>query len=140
MSSTPSDFNAQVIEQLRANEGRVSGPLADMPLLVLHHTGARSGVERVAPLAYLRDGERYVIFGSKAGAPEHPAWYHNVKAHPEVEIEVDGQTIAVYAEEAVGEERDRLFDEQVGRLPQFADYTKKTDRVIPVVVLTPAGH
>jgi deazaflavin-dependent oxidoreductase (nitroreductase family) len=137
MSTSPADFNAQVIEEFRANEGRVGGPLESMPLLLLHHTGAKSGQSRINPLAYLSDDGRYVIFASKAGAPTNPDWYHNLKAHPEVRVEVGTDTIDVTASEATGEERDRLFGAQAERSPQFAEYESKTPRVIPVIVLTP---
>lgn len=137
MSNSPSDFNAKIIAEFRANEGRVGGPFEGMPLLLLHHTGARSGAQRINPLAYQRDGERYVIFASKGGSPTNPAWYHNLKAHPEATIEVGEQTIPVSANEATGEERERLFRTQAERIPQFGEYERKTDRVIPVVVLTP---
>ena len=139
MSTSPADFNAKVIEEFRANGGRVGGPFEGLPLLLLHHTGARSGAERVNPLAYARDGERYVVFASKAGAPENPAWYWNLRANPEAEIEVGTERLAVRAEDAQGQERERLYAEQAARVPQFAEYERKTDRAIPVVVLTPAG-
>ena len=135
--SAHDDFNAQIIDEFRANAGRVGGMFEGTPLLLLHHTGARSGTRRVTPLAYLDDGGRYVIFASKAGAPTHPAWYHNLLAHPDTEIEVDTATIAVRASEATGEERERLFAAQTQRSPQFGDYQRKTERVIPVVTLTP---
>jgi deazaflavin-dependent oxidoreductase (nitroreductase family) len=106
-------------------------------LLLLHHTGARSGKRRINPLAYNRDGDRYLIFASKAGAPSNPDWYHNLKVHPEVLIEVGTQTINVVADEATGEERERLFRAQAERSPQFAEYQTKTDRLIPVIILTP---
>jgi deazaflavin-dependent oxidoreductase (nitroreductase family) len=138
MSTSPTDFNASVIDEFRANGGRVSGPLAGMQLLLLHHTGAKSGIARINPLAYLEDGDRFVIFASKAGAPTNPDWYHNLRAHPSVEIEVGGQTIDVVASEASGEERERLFRAQADASPQFADYQEKTGRLIPVIVLTPA--
>ncbi|HLH13979.1 MAG TPA: nitroreductase family deazaflavin-dependent oxidoreductase [Solirubrobacteraceae bacterium] len=137
MSTTPADYNAKVIEEFRANEGRVDS-LGGMPVLLLHHTGARSGESYVNPLAYLRDGGRYVIYASKAGAPTNPAWYHNLKAHPQARIEVGSETLDVRAAEATGEERERLFRAQADALPQFAEYAQKTDRVIPVLVLTPA--
>ena len=105
--------------------------------MLVHHPGAKSGAERVNPVAYLEDGGRYVIFASKAGAPSHPAWYLNLKAHPETMIEVGSDTLDVTAEEATGEERDRLFATQVERSPQFGEYQEKTERTIPVVVLTP---
>lgn len=134
---SPADFNAQVIEEFRANEGVVGGMLAGMPVLLLHHTGAKSGKSRINPLAYQADGGRYVIFASKAGAPTNPDWYYNLKAHPNVEIEVGTDTIEVTASEAGGEERERLFNTQAEKLPMFAEYAQKTDRVIPVIVLTP---
>jgi deazaflavin-dependent oxidoreductase (nitroreductase family) len=133
------DFNAQVISEFRENSGRVGGMFEGMPLLLLHHVGAKSGEERIAPLVYLADGERYVIFASKGGAPENPAWYHNLKAHPETRIEVGEQTLEVVAHEAESEERDRLYTTQAAVAPQFAEYQEKTDRVIPVIVLTPQG-
>ncbi len=131
------DFNTQVINEFRENSGQVGGMFESMPLLLLHHTGAKSGTARVAPLAYLEDGGRYAIFASKAGAPEHPAWYHNLLAHPETRIEIGGETIDVVASEAQGEERDRIYNEQAARSSQFAGYQEKTTRQIPVVLLTP---
>jgi deazaflavin-dependent oxidoreductase (nitroreductase family) len=139
MSTSMNDYNQRVIEEFRANGGHGSGQLADMPLLLLHHTGAKSGASRVNPLAYLEDGGRYVIFASKAGAPTNPDWYHNIKTHPEVEIEVGTDKLDAVASEATGEERDRLYGAQRERVPQFAEYEQKTDRAIPVIVLTPAA-
>jgi deazaflavin-dependent oxidoreductase (nitroreductase family) len=127
-----------VIEEFRANEGRVGGFFEGMQILLLHHTGAKSGTARVNPVAYLDDNGRYVIFASKAGAPTNPGWYHNLKAHPSVQIEVGSDTLDVVASEAEGDERDRLYSAQAAARPQFAEYEKKTDRVIPVIVLTPA--
>jgi deazaflavin-dependent oxidoreductase (nitroreductase family) len=137
MSTSPTDFNEQIIEEFHANDGRVGGMFEGMPLLLLHHTGAKSGKSRINPLAYQADGDRYVIFASKAGAPTNPDWYHNLKAQPNVKIEVGTDTIDAVASEASGEERERLFRTQAERVPQFADYEKKTERVIPVIVLTP---
>jgi deazaflavin-dependent oxidoreductase (nitroreductase family) len=137
MSTSSADFNERVIEEFRANGGRVGGPFADLRLLLLHHTGARSGAERVNPLAYLLDDGRYVVFASKGGAPTDPDWYHNLKAHPSTEIEVGAEEIDVVASEATGEERDRLYRAMAERVPQFAEYEANTKRVIPVVVLTP---
>jgi deazaflavin-dependent oxidoreductase (nitroreductase family) len=133
--STPADFNAKIIEEFRANDGRVGGTFEGTPLLLLHHTGAKSGKSRINPLAYQSDGGRYVVFASKAGA--NPDWYHNLKAQPNTTIEVGGDTIDVAASEATGEERERLFRTQAERVPQFAEYEKRTGRVIPVIVLTP---
>jgi deazaflavin-dependent oxidoreductase (nitroreductase family) len=138
MSTSPADFNAQIIEEFHTNEGRVGGMFEGLPLLLLHHTGAKSGKPHINPLAYQSDAGRYVIFASKGGAPTNPAWYHNLEAHPNVEIEVGTDTIDVVASEASGEERERLYRTQAERVPQFAEYERKTDRVIPVVVLTPA--
>ncbi|HWE10440.1 MAG TPA: nitroreductase family deazaflavin-dependent oxidoreductase [Solirubrobacteraceae bacterium] len=139
MSTSPDDFNTRVIEEFRASDGRVGGPFEQMPLLLLHHTGARSGTERVNPLAYLRDADRYVIFASKGGAPTHPDWYHNLRAHPEVAIEVGPETMRAVASEATGDERDRLFQAQVERSEQFGEYERKAGRAIPVIVLTPVS-
>jgi deazaflavin-dependent oxidoreductase (nitroreductase family) len=137
MSSSPADFNAQIIEEFRANEGRVGGRFEGNPLLLLHHTGARSHKSYVNPLAYQADDGRYVIFASKGGAPENPGWYHNLKANPETEVEVGTETIPVRAEEATGEERERLFRAQAERIPQFGEYEARAERTIPVIVLTP---
>jgi deazaflavin-dependent oxidoreductase (nitroreductase family) len=137
MSTSPADFNAKIIDEFHANEGRVGGPFEGSSLLLLHHTGAKSGASRVNPLVYLGDAGRYVVFASKAGAPANPGWYHNLKANPDVTIEVGTDTIDALAGEATGEERDRLYRTQVERQPQFAEYQAKTDRVIPVMVLTP---
>jgi deazaflavin-dependent oxidoreductase (nitroreductase family) len=139
MSTTPADFNAKVIEEFRANAGQVGGMFAGISLLLLHHTGAKTGASRVNPLVYARDGDRYVIFASKAGAPTNPDWYLNLKAHPQTEIEVGTETVDVVAAEAGPEERERLYREQVRRAPQFAEYQANTDRVIPAIILTPAS-
>jgi deazaflavin-dependent oxidoreductase (nitroreductase family) len=137
MSISPHDFNAKVIEEFRANEGRVGPPFENSTLLLLHHVGARTGEDRINPLVYMRDGDRYVVFASKGGAPTNPGWYHNLKAQARATIEVGTDTVEVIASEATGEERDRLFNAQVERFPQFGEYQRNTERVIPVVVLTP---
>jgi deazaflavin-dependent oxidoreductase (nitroreductase family) len=134
--SSISDFNHRIIDEFRAHAGRPPSWSGPSPILLLHHRGAKSGSKRVNPVAYLEDNGRYVIFASKAGAPANPGWYHNLKAHPETTIEVGQDTLAVTASEATGEERDRLFGAQAQRSPQFAEYQKKTERVIPVLVLT----
>jgi deazaflavin-dependent oxidoreductase (nitroreductase family) len=131
------DYNQRIIDEFRAHGGAVPSWGGSSPLLLVHHRGARSGVERVNPVAYLQDGGRYVIFASKGGAPTNPGWYHNLKAHPETTIEVGADTVAVTAQEATGEERDRLFSAQAARSPQFTEYQSDTSRVIPVVILTP---
>jgi deazaflavin-dependent oxidoreductase (nitroreductase family) len=137
MSTSKADFNAQIIEEFHVNEGRVGGIFDGMPLLLLHHTGAKSGKGRINPLAFLSDDGRYVVFASKAGAPTNPDWYHNLKAQPNVTIEIGTDTIDAVASEATGEERERLFRAQAERAPQFAEYQQQTERVIPVIVLTP---
>jgi deazaflavin-dependent oxidoreductase (nitroreductase family) len=139
MSTSPADFNAQVIEEFHATGGKPGGMFAQMPLLLLHHTGAKSGTAYVNPLAYMTDGDRYVIFASKAGAPDNPAWYFNLKAHPEVEIEVGTETMNATAGEATGDERERLFSTMAAASPAFSGYAEKTERQIPVIVLTPAS-
>jgi deazaflavin-dependent oxidoreductase (nitroreductase family) len=133
------DWNRRIIEEFRANEGRVGGPFAGVPILLLHHTGAKSGIERVSPLAYRRDGDAYVVFGSKGGAPDNPAWFHNLVRNPEATIEVDTATRTVKARIAEGEERDRIWTLQKQEFPGFADYERKTTRQIPVVILDPTS-
>jgi deazaflavin-dependent oxidoreductase (nitroreductase family) len=108
------------------------------PLLLLHHTGAKSGKSYVNPLAYQQDAGRYVVFASKGGSPTDPSWYHNLTAHPDITIEVGTDTIGAHASEATGDERDRLYRTQVERIPQFGEYQEKAGRVIPVMILTPA--
>lgn len=131
------DFNDQVIAEFRANGGQVGGQFEGAPLLLLHSTGARSGQPRIHPMIYLRDGDRYVVFASKAGADTSPDWYHNLVAHPEAWIEVATDTVDVTAAETQGDERDTLYATQAERYTGFADYQAKTSRVIPVMVLTP---
>jgi deazaflavin-dependent oxidoreductase (nitroreductase family) len=132
-----SDWNSNVIEEFRANEGKVGGPFENMPLLLLHHRGARSGVERVNPLAYQRVGDDAVaIFASKGGAPANPDWYHNLLAHPDVEVEVGTDRYLATARVAGDEERERIYEAQKAALPNFAEYEEKAaPRKIPVVVL-----
>lgn len=131
-----SDYNAQIIAEFRANHGRVGGNFEGAPLLLLHTTGAKSGQERISPMMYLRDGERWLVFASKAGAPTNPDWYHNLTANPDATIEVGDETIEVRAEELPRAERDEKYAEQAALYPGFADYERKTDRVIPVMALT----
>lgn len=133
--SDVNDHNRAIIEEFHANAGKVGGPFENTPILLLHHLGARSGTERVNPLAYRRDGEAFVIFASKAGAPTNPDWYHNLLAHPDATIEVGTETIPVRARVAEGEERERLWSAQKIDAPGFADYESRTERQIPVVVL-----
>jgi deazaflavin-dependent oxidoreductase (nitroreductase family) len=137
MSEAPAGYNAQIIAEFRANHGRVGGRFEEATLLLLHTTGAKSGTQYTNPVVYLADGDRYVVFASKAGAPSNPGWYHNLKAHPDVSIEVEDATIEVTASELAGPERDRIFARQTQISPGFAEYQAKTERVIPVIALTP---
>jgi deazaflavin-dependent oxidoreductase (nitroreductase family) len=130
------DFNDQVVAEFRANHGKVGGPFEGAPLLLLHTVGAKSGADRLSPLMYLPDGDRYVIFASKAGADTNPAWYHNILANPAARIEVGDDTFDVVAQEIRGDERDTLYRKQAELYSGFADYEKKTTRVIPVVALS----
>lgn len=129
------DFNRGVIDEFRANDGKTSGPFADTPLMILTTTGAKSGKERVIPIVYTRDGDRLVIAASKGGAPTNPDWLHNVTAHPEVTVELPGDTYAARATVVDRAERDRLYAAHAETMPNFAEYEAKTDRVIPIVVL-----
>lgn len=129
------NFNAQTIAEFRANNGTVGGPFAGAPLLLLHSTGARSGKIRINPMMYLRDGERYIVFATKAGAPTNPDWYHNLIAHPDATIEVVSDTFAVTATEITGAERDGLYARQATLYSGFAGYQAQTSRLIPVIAL-----
>ena len=132
------DFNTKLIEEYRANGGKVSGPFANAPLLLLTTTGAKSGKQRTIPIVYTRDGDRYIVIASKGGMPTNPDWYHHLVANPQATIEVGTETIPVDAELLnSGEERDRLYRAQADLMPNFDEYQQKTTRVIPVVVLTP---
>jgi deazaflavin-dependent oxidoreductase (nitroreductase family) len=133
--SDGADFNAQNIEEFRANHGRVSGPFEGAPLVILHTVGARSGEPRTNIMMYLADGDLYLLFASNAGADTHPAWYFNVRAHPRVRIEVGDDVFDAKATELTGAERDEKYAEQARRYPGFADYEQKTSRIIPVVAL-----
>ena len=130
------DFNQRVIREFRANQGQVSGQLANMPMLLLTMTGARSGRTLTTPLVYTTDGDRLVVIASFAGAPKHPTWYHNLRAHPEATVEVGRERFRVKATVTSGEERQRLFDRQAAQMPIFIEYQKKTSRQLPVFVLT----
>jgi deazaflavin-dependent oxidoreductase (nitroreductase family) len=143
----PKDFNSKIIAEFRANGGTVGGPFAGSDILLLHHTGARTGTERVSPLAFQRIGrlvcangkaESFAVFASKAGAPQNPAWYHNLLAHPDTSVEVGTETFGVRARLAEPAERDVIWSRQKQRAPHFAQYEEKAaPRKIPVVVLDP---
>ena len=133
------DWNRRVIEEFRANQGNVGGPYEGKPVLLLHHTGARSGTRRVNPLLYRPVDGNLAVFASKGGAPTTPAWYYNLVAHPEASVEVGTNTIPVVARVAEGDERERLWLQQKTDYPQFADYERRTTRRIPVVILERAA-
>lgn len=130
------DWNAQVIAEFRENGGKVGGPFEGSPMVLIHHRGAKTGTERVTPLMCQVEGDRIFIFASKAGAPDNPDWYHNLKANPETTIEyLDDPSVPVRVVELEGAERDRVWERQKTEWPQFAEYEEKTDRTIPVLEL-----
>lgn len=133
------DWNRGIVDEFRANAGKVGGMFAGAPMLLLTSTGAKSGMPYTTPLVYLADGDRWVIFASKAGAPTNPDWYYNLVAHKTAEIEVGVDKVKVSCEVVTGAERDRLFRKQASIMPNFAAYEQKTSRVIPVVALTRAS-
>lgn len=130
------DWNQKNIDEFRANAGKVGGPFAGKTLLLLHTVGAKSGEERVNPVAYVADGDRFVIIASKGGAPTHPDWYYNLLAHPLVTVEVGTEQFQVRAAVTSEPERTRLYNKMVEMMPGFAEYQRKTKRVIPVFTLT----
>lgn len=129
------DFNTTIIEEFRANGGRLGGQFEGAPILLLHSTGAKSGKERVNPMMYRKVGDQMAVFASKAGAPTNPDWYHNLLAHPATTIEIGTDTVPVVARVAEGDERTEIWEKQKKDAPGFADYEKGTTRQIPVVIL-----
>jgi len=136
--SERNDWNRKVIDEFRANEGKVGGMFANMPLVLLHHRGARTGVERINPLAYERVGDSVAVFASAGGQAKNPDWYHNVVANPDVTVDLGTDRFPARARVSTGEERDRIWRAVNERLPQFGEYETKSGRTIPVVVLDPA--
>ncbi len=132
-------FNQQLIDMYRARGGQLEGPFTGRNLLLLTTTGARSGRERTTPLAFTRDGDRLVVIGSMGGAPKHPAWYHNLVAHPAVTVELGAERFAARAVVTEGAERERLFAQMAARMPNFAEYQRHTTRQLPVIVLERAA-
>jgi deazaflavin-dependent oxidoreductase (nitroreductase family) len=128
--------NMAIIKEFRANAGKVGGPFAGRSLLLLHTIGAKTGQQRINPVAYITEGDRLVIIASKGGAPTNPDWYHNILAHPLVTVEVGTEQFQVMATISAEPERTRLYDRMVEAMPGFAEYQQKTTRVIPVVILT----
>src|SRR5437773_1563058 len=133
----PRDWNTGIIEEFRANQGKVGGMFEGATLLLLHHKGAKTETIRVNPLAYRKDGDRFVVFASKGGTPTNPDWYHNLLANPDVTVEVGTERIPVRARIADPEERERLWEAQKRDAPGFAEYEGKTTRQIPVIILEP---
>jgi deazaflavin-dependent oxidoreductase (nitroreductase family) len=131
----PTNYNEKIIEEFRANGGKVGGNFANSTLLLLHTKGAKTGEERVNPLAYHQNNGRLVIIASKGGAPNNPNWYHNLIANPIVELEVGTETYQAEATVAPEPERTALYDERVTTMPGFGEYRTKTTRTIPVITL-----
>jgi deazaflavin-dependent oxidoreductase (nitroreductase family) len=134
--SGPGNYNQAIIDQYRANSGKTNHPL---PLLLLITKGAKSGETRTNPVAYSRDGDRYIVLASKGGAPTNPAWYYNLLANPIVTVEVGDDHFRARATPATGDEYERLFTQHETQMPGFAEYRKKTSRQIPVIILERIG-
>ena len=136
------DWNAATIQEFHSKAGKGIGPFGDQ-LMLLTTVGARSGDEHITPVMYHRDGESYVVIASKGGAPDHPGWYHNLKANPVARVEVGAETgtktFEVRAREAEGDERDRIYAERVAIAPGFGEYERQTSRKIPVMILERTG-
>jgi deazaflavin-dependent oxidoreductase (nitroreductase family) len=133
------DWNSKIIEEFRANGGKVGGNFTGAPILLLHTTGAKTGLERVHPMMYRKVDGGYAVFASKAGAPTNPDWYHNLVANPHVRAEIGSATVALTARVADHAEREQIWGAQKADYPGFADYEQKTTRQIPVVILEPAS-
>jgi deazaflavin-dependent oxidoreductase (nitroreductase family) len=131
------DYNARIIEEFRANQGRVGGPWASTTLILIHHLGAKSGTERVSPLGCFPQSDgRLVIVASNGGSPTHPDWYHNLKVNPRVGVEVGSQTFTVLAQELGGTARAELWPKLVAEVPQLGEFQTRATRQIPVFMLT----
>jgi deazaflavin-dependent oxidoreductase (nitroreductase family) len=131
------EWNRKIIEEFRANKGKVGGPFANAPVLLLHTTGAKTDLERVNPMMYLDLDEHRYVFATRAGADTNPDWYWNLVAHPEVIVEVRSDTYSATATPLVGDDRGRVYAEQARRYSGFAEYEQMTSRIIPVVDLIP---
>jgi deazaflavin-dependent oxidoreductase (nitroreductase family) len=137
--SERNEFNQRVIDDFRANQGKVGAQMAGLPLLLLTTTGAKTGRALTKPLAYTKDGDRIFVIASFAGSPNNPAWFNNLVANPTVTVEVGSERFQARAVVTTGEERQRLFNTQADKIPIFHDYQKKTTRQIPVVVFERIG-
>ena len=131
--------NEKIIDEFRANDGRVGGHFEGRTLLLLHSIGARSGAERVNPLMYLALDGSYAVFATNSGYANHPGWYHNLRAHPSASVEVGTRAVDVTAREAEGQERARIWARQIEVAPAFAELQAKTSRLIPVLLLAPVS-
>jgi deazaflavin-dependent oxidoreductase (nitroreductase family) len=128
------EFNERVIKEFRSNGGKVGAPFENAPMILLTHTGAKTGKSYTTPLVYSRDGDRIVVIASKAGAPNNPSWYHNLVAHPTATLEIGTESFKAKARVATGDERERLFNQQAAQMAVFNEYRAKTTRKIPVIV------
>jgi deazaflavin-dependent oxidoreductase (nitroreductase family) len=134
--SRSNDYNASNIAEFRKNHGKVGGYFEGDPLVLLNTVGARTGKVHTVPVMYLKDGNRWVVFATKGGSDTNPDWYYNLKAHPDIKIEVGDDKFNAHAELLTGAERDKIYARQASLYPRFGDYQRKTKRVIPVVALT----
>ena len=139
MAASERERNQEIIDEFRANDGRVGGHFEGRTLLLLHSRGARSGAERVNPLMYLALDGSYAVFATNSGYANHPGWYHNLRAHPSASVEVGTRAVDVTAREAEGQERARIWARQVEVAPAFAELQAKTSRLIPVLLLEPVS-
>jgi len=136
MSSPYNDFSRNLIKHLRENKGKApAGPFEGRDLVILTTKGARSGTVHESPIVFSRDGDKYVVVASKGGAPTNPSWYHNLKAHPEVTVEIGGEKFKARAHETSDADYERLYQNHAAKMPAFNEYRKKTSRHIPVMVL-----
>jgi deazaflavin-dependent oxidoreductase (nitroreductase family) len=135
-SSGPGGWNQKIIEEFRSNAGKVGGTFEGAGMVLIHHIGARTGTERVNPVVYLPDGDDMIIAATKGGSPTNPDWYHNLKSHPDITVEVGTETFPVQAREVTGAERDELWRRLVEMRPGFAEYETKTSRLFPMFRLT----
>jgi deazaflavin-dependent oxidoreductase (nitroreductase family) len=133
------DFNRRVIEEFRANEGKVGGMFEGANMVLMTTTGAKSGQPRLNPVVFMPDGDRIVVIASNGGADTHPSWYHNLKANPDLVVEVGTDKYDAIATEIKGEERDSLYARMVAIMPGFGEYQAKTERKIPVLELSRKG-
>ncbi|MEP6639280.1 MAG: nitroreductase family deazaflavin-dependent oxidoreductase [Chloroflexota bacterium] len=135
MTTDYAEFTRMLIEDIQSHGQVTAGPMVGRPLMILTTTGAKSGKDRTAIVTYTRDGDRYVIAGSKSGAPTNPAWFHNLKERPEVTVETGGEKFRARATVTSGAERDRLWNQHATERAEFREYPKITDRVIPMILL-----